>query len=200
MSKKNISIVLNILIVVLEIIGIIYTLSSYKLNLFMYYTIDSNILLLFASILYLIGLFTGKNNKFVHLLKFSATVSVAITFIVVLSILSWSSSLSLYNLLVKDAMLYHHILCPLLAITSFILFEKYDNKMNRYQLKGLLFTVLYAVVIIFLNIFKIISGPYPFLMVYNQSIIASIIWFILMACITYIVSLTIKILSEKYNN
>lgn len=199
MSKKNISIVLNILIIVLEIIGIIYTFNLYKLNLFMYYTIDSNILLLFASILYLIGLFTGKDNKFVHLLKFSATVSVAITFIVVLTILSWSSNMSLYNLLIKDAMLYHHILCPLLAVISFTLFEKYNNKMNKYQLKGLLFTVLYAVVTIILNIFKVISGPYPFLMVYNQSVIASISWFIIMAAITYIVSLTIKVLSEKYN-
>ena len=199
MNKRNISIILNILIIVLEIVGVIYTFNSYKLNLFMYYTIDSNILLLFASILYLIGLVTGKDNKFIHLLKFSATVSVAITFIVVLSILSWSSNMSLYNLLVKDAMLYHHILCPLLAIISFILFEKYDNKMNRYQLKGLLFTVLYAIVTIVLNIFKVISGPYPFLMVYSQSLLASIIWFMIMAIITYVVSLTIKILSEKYN-
>ena len=199
MNKKYISIFLNILLIVLEIIGIIYILGKYKLNLFMYYTIDSNILLLFASISYLICLFTGKNNKFIHFLKFSATVSAAITFVVVLSILSWVSNISLYNLLIKDAMLYHHILCPLIAAISFVFFENYNSKMDRYELKGLIFTVLYAMIIIVLNIIKVISGPYPFLMVYNQSIIVSIIWFVIMTCITYTVSLTIKVLSEKYN-
>ena len=41
---------------------------------------------------------------------------------------------------------------------------------------GLAFTIIYAIVLITLNILDIISGPYPFLKVKEQSIPMTIMW------------------------
>ena len=77
----------------------------------------------------------------------------------------------LYNLLFKGSMLYHHTLCPILAILSFAFVEKYDN-LNA--VKGLYFTLIYAAVMIALNVLKIVEGPYPFLLIYKQPVLHSV--------------------------
>lgn len=46
-------------------------------------------------------------------------------------------------------------------------------------------TILYAVVLIILNAVGAVVGPYPFLMVRNQPIWASILWFVLIVGMGY---------------
>ena len=59
MKRKNISIVLNIIIIVLEVMGIIHNLRYNGRFALEYYTEQSNVLLLISSILMLVY----KNNK-----------------------------------------------------------------------------------------------------------------------------------------
>ncbi len=91
-------------------------------------------------------------------------------------------------------MLYHHTLCPILAILSIAFLEKYDG-INATQ--GLYFTIIYAIIMITLNVLKIVEGPYPFLLVYKQPVIHSIIWTILILAITYAIALILKKVNGK---
>jgi len=50
---------------------------------------------------------------------------------------------------------------------------------------------------IILNVLKIVEGPYPFLRVYEQPILHSIIWTILILAITYAIALILKKVNGK---
>jgi ABC-type transport system involved in cytochrome c biogenesis permease subunit len=75
--------------------------------------------------------------------------------------------------------LFLHLLCPLIAFLSFIFFESHDIENTlRNCLRGMYFTIIYAAILISLNIFKLVNGPYPFLKVYEQSVLMSVFWII----------------------
>ena len=60
MNKKKVSLLLNILIVILEIIGLIINYKTMNRISIEYYTIDSNILALCSSLIFIIYLLTNK--------------------------------------------------------------------------------------------------------------------------------------------
>ena len=111
-----------------EIIGFILVFNELGINSFEYYTEDSNLLLLISSSIFLICLFANKElPSWFKSLRFAAIVSTTLTLIIVLTVLSWTTDLGLHHLLFNGSMLYHHTLCPVLAILSFVFIEKYDN-------------------------------------------------------------------------
>ena len=195
MNSKNINIIINLVIVILEIIGFILVFSELGIVSLQYYTEDSNLLLLISSIIFLI--YISKNKElpaWFESLRFVAVVSTTLTLIIVLTVLSWTTDLGLYHLLFNGSMLYHHTLCPILAILSFTLLETYEN-INA--IKGLYFTLIYAVIMIVLNVLKIVEGPYPFLLLYKQPIFHSILWTAVILAITYVIALILKKVNGK---
>ena len=72
-------------------------------------------------------------------------------------------------------MLYTHTLCPLIAFFAFEIFApKKFGWRDVWMATGL--TLVYGVVIVVLNILRVIEGPYPFLMVYKQPVVMSVVW------------------------
>ena len=194
-THKNINILINLLIIILEIMGFVLVFKEMGITSLEYYTEDSNLLLLLSSIILLIQI--SKNNEIPSWFKsfrYIAIVSTTLTLIIVLTVLSWTTELGLYHLLFHESMLYHHTLCPVLAILSFVFVERYDN---LHTIHGLYFTAVYGIIMIILNALKIVEGPYPFLLVHNQPIIHSIIWTALIFAITYAIALILKKVNEK---
>ena len=194
-THKNFNIIINLLIVILEIIGFVLVFKELGITSLEYYTEDSNLLLLLSSIIILIQI--SKNNEIPSWFKsfrYIAIVSTTLTLIIVLTVLSWTTDFGLYYLLFHESMLYHHTLCPVLAILSFVFVERYDN---LHTIHGLYFTVVYGIIMIILNALKIVEGPYPFLLVHNQPIIHSIIWTALIFAITYAIALILKKINGK---
>ena len=194
-THKNINIIINLLIVILEIIGFVLVFKELGITSLEYYTEDSNLLLLLSSIIILI--YISKNKElplWFKSFRYIAIVSTTLTLIIVLTVLSWTTDFGLYYLLFHESMLYHHTLCPVLAILSFVFVERYDN---LHTIHGLYFTVVYGIIMIILNALKIVEGPYPFLLVHNQPIIHSIIWTALIFAITYAIALILKKLMGK---
>ena len=144
-GRYDVGIWLNVLLIILECIALIQCLDALGCIDLTFYTIDSNIFLLISAVLYLIS---RKNIPYiVHLAKYSSTVSVLITFLVVL--------FALYPL------------------------SNFDNSLEntlKNNLRALYFTVIYALMLISLNILKIVVGPYPFLKVYELSVFVSVFW------------------------
>ena len=197
MENKKIALILNLSIIILSIIGFKLAFETIGIETFTYYTEDSNLLLLIASCIFSIYLFFDIDiPNWLKDLKYTATVSVTITLLVVLFVLSWMLPNGLIYLLTYKSMLYHHTLCPILAIISFICFENYNLKETRI-IKSLYFTAIYAIILISLNILKIVNGPYPFLKVYMQPFWISIMWIVVIFGFAYIIAYILKKLKEK---
>lgn len=197
MEKRNVSIALSIIIIILEIIALIVCYNSFGINL-AYYTIDSNIFLLISTILYLITI----NNvpKIVQLLKYSSTLSVFITFMVVVFVLYPMYDFNFQFMFLDGPNLYMHVLCPLLAVISFIFFDsnEIENSLKN-NLRSLYFTIIYAIILISLNILNVVSGPYPFLKVNQQSPLMSLFWIVLILGGALILSKALLFLKDMNN-
>ncbi len=182
-KRKMTSLFLNIIIVVMELIGTSISIKESGISLFQFYTVDSNILMLIASAVF--AIYTVRSLKddsalpqWVKTLKYMATCCLTVTFVVVICVLAPTMGAIGYQMmLLHGSMLYHHLICPMLALTSFIFLEEGPPSERKYRLFALTPPILYAAVAVTLNIAKVMDGPYPFLHVYEQPVYMSIIWF-----------------------
>ena len=190
MKKNRISIIFNILIAIFESIGLYLTFKNNGKFGFEFYTEDSNFLALICSTLYVIFLLKNKDKlpKWLKEFKYISTIGLTITFLVVLFVLMPLYHFNYQFLLFKGSLLYHHLICPILAIISFIFFDDVGKLVMKDTLYGLVLTLIYSVVLVTLNILHIVVGPYPFLMVYSQSLYTSIIWFICLTSFSFLIS------------
>ena len=189
MKRKNkIAIILNILIIILEIVGLVISTKSGGRLLIEYYTEDSNILLLIAASIYTLYLLNKKKiPRWLSILKHMAVLGVAITFLVVVFILAPMYNFNYGWMLFGGAMAYHHTLCPILAIISYIFFE--NNKIKKKDIPyTMIFTFAYTIILIICNILHIIEGPYPFLLIYKQPVYMSILWILIIDGGAYLLS------------
>ena len=200
MKKRKMSLIINTLIVVLEIIGFIISYVHYNRLAFEFYTEDSNMLALIVSLLFVIFLFKKKDMPYwLRLLKYSSIICLTVTFLVVIFILAPMYKFNYAYLLLSKELLFHHFLCPILAIVSFIFFDDVGDLSLRDSLRGLSFTFLYAFILIILNIVEVIEGPYPFLKVREQSFLMSIVWFFVISGFSCFISLFLRKLYIRFS-
>ncbi len=176
MNKKKISVCLNVLLIVLEIIGLFLSIKSLGTNVFIYYTQLSNLFLLVTAILYLFNNYI--KSRIIDIMKFGSTLSVLITFLVVIFVLGPTTNLGYKWLLFEGANLLYHVTCPILAVITFLFFDNIKINGLKDVLGAFAFTFIYSMVFILLNLFGVLEGPYPFLMVRSNPIYESIFWFI----------------------
>lgn len=174
--------------------------------MFQYYTLCSNVFLLLACavqawyegrVLLKKGLFVPS---WVRLLKYFAVCTVTVTFFVVVFILvplaggpRW-----LAYALTNGAMLYHHTLCPLLGLASFVFVDRVSLPDRRVTLWALAPTALYALVATALNLTRTLHGPYPFLYVYEQPAWASAVWFAAILGVAWALAFAVWRLSLRF--
>ena len=200
-SRLYCAFIINILIIIMELFAFLVCYKESGFACFKYYTQDSNLFLMFTSLLYVISLLIcdKKIPHFVSLLKYAATTSVVITFLTVVTILA--PVMGGYKAMLLDGtMLIHHLICPIFAFVTFVFFEKHNLNGLKDALISMIFTCLYGIIAVTLNILKIMDGPYPFLKVYNQTILMSIFWLILMMGSSYLITVLIGNLNHAYNN
>ena len=123
-------------------------------------------------IVFLIRNIKNKNNeipKWVSILKYASTLSLLVTFLVVVFILTpyYGKDIIIW-IFFEGSNLFYHTLCPIITFISFTFFESHKINGIKDNFKALYFTLIYAAVFITLNILKVYEGPYPFLMVYKQ--------------------------------
>lgn len=176
-ARRRIAVLLNLAIVVMELIGLLHTWRELRWGTFLFYTTDSNLFCLTGCLLFLAH--AGKREAAVpngvHLLRYVSTCTVALTFLVVVTILAPASH-NYFSILLGGSMLWLHTLCPLLSIISLIFFEGEVPLERRDTLYALIPTALYAAVFIVLNLLRLTSGPYFFLLVCDQPVWMSAVW------------------------
>ncbi len=177
MRRKKAIIVTNIAIVLLEIVGLIYSIDEYGWGMFRFYTQDSNIFALFSSIVLLMYLSKGDEvPKWLTKVRYVAVLLLTITFVISAVVLGPRYGRDYFRMFTDGSKLYYHLLCPILYFVSFFAFERRVPKEKNCILVGLLPTIVYAIVLVILNLLRIVDGPYPFLRVYDQSIFESFVW------------------------
>lgn len=199
--KRKISLILNILIVILEIIGFILIFKNQGKISFEYYTEDSNILLLITSLIFVIYLIRNKEiPNWLSMLKYISTIGVTLTFLVVIFILAPMLNFDYSKMLLDGALLYQHLLCPILSIITFLFFDSLGEYSRKDNIKSLSLTIIYSIILITLNILEIVKGPYPFLMVREQTILVSVMWFTIIGIMVYGIAFILRKIYTKNNS
>ena len=149
---------LNLILIALELMGM-RRAFKYSFRTVRFYTTDSNIMVLIASIIMavaaLICIFTKKDiPKVVLLIKYYATCCITMTFIIVMAVLLPGKLSKGYGLhiLYQGAQIYHHTLCPIIAIITYVFFEKKQSLNFKVVKYAIIPTVIYGIVIVILNI------------------------------------------------
>ncbi|MBE6992054.1 MAG: hypothetical protein E7430_05715 [Ruminococcaceae bacterium] len=196
--KAFAALVLNILLLVLEIKGSVMSVQETGWGILLYFTDYSNNLSLIASAFMVIYLTCYLKKgigipMWLKLMKYMAACSLTITLMVVVFILAPSIGRGglKWSMLYGD-MLYHHFLCPVLAIVLFVFFEHEPRLEKKHTFYGLIPVSIYAAVFIVLNLLRIVEGPYPFLKYYQQPIYMSIFYTIVIPGGAYLIALGLR--------
>lgn len=201
------SLCLDVLIAALAAVGAARHFHIDGWAMFQYYTVCSNVLLLLACAVqawFEAGIVLGKRMfvpSWVRAAKYFAVCTVMVTFFVVLLILvpiSGGIATAPYYFL-HGAMLYHHLLCPVLGLVSFLFADRVSLPDKRVTLWALLPTLLYAAVSIVLNVARVLHGPYPFLYVYEQPLAASALWCLAILALAWALAFLVWRLSLRFS-
>lgn len=198
--KNKLLISLNVLVIVLEIVGFIFSVNEFGFNVFTYYTQYSNFLALISSALLIYSLMKNNYSKKMRFLRYITAQMLAVTFIVVTFILVPLIGKEGYKMLVYGSMLYHHFLCPILVIVSFVFLEKGCPITKKDPLYVLIPTCVYGLTMLVLNILKVIDGPYPFLQMYSLPIYLTLPMLSLVIFISFISGYIIFKLNKNRNS
>ncbi|MBP5707212.1 MAG: hypothetical protein J6W76_07990 [Spirochaetales bacterium] len=184
--KNNI---ILIIIICCEIIALLFSIRNRGRTLFAYYTQISNILTSVSVIALLIANITNRPAKWITCLRYGSACMLLLTMVITLALIAPSGKVSLGQLLYSplDNGLYHHLICPILSIYSYIMCEDHIQH-KSVILIPVCCTLLYGMVMILLNGLRYFVGPYPFLQVHDQSVFASIAWVIGILLMTTLLS------------
>ena len=203
-KRDAVALALNICLVVLEIKAMIMRVQIHGRFGAEYYTQDSNLFMLIVAAMAVVFLvrkiFWHKEfPKWFSLLKYTVTLALLVTTLVVLFVLApaigWPFGYRL--LLFMGPMYYTHLACPLIAVVSFCVFERHDLSDKRDPFLALVYTIIYAIVLLALNITHLVNGPYPFLMVYNQSVWVTALWMIGILGGAYVLALLLRFFRKR---
>lgn len=171
--------ILNLITVILELHSLRMTFKSRGLKKnFVFYTQLSNLMTLFSAVLLVIfGL-----KDWVEVLRYLGVCMMVMTFFVTAFILV-PMSRKPKKLLFSGSGLFHHLIIPILTTFSYLAFEK-RAPFSWIWLPGAV-TLVYGLIMLYLNYIDRVVGPYPFFMVKKLGAKATVIWMIaLLAAVT----------------
>ena len=202
--KKTLALISNLLIVVLEVISFIILINrngGVTVGIVYFYTRLSNLLALIAGIFVLIVIIKNKSGelpKWLSMLRYIATIMLFVTLLISLFVLTPAVG-SFYRMMIENQLKFHHLLCPLISIISFIFFEKGGVLTTKDNVLALIPTLVYGIVMMILNAARVVDGPYPFLRVHNQPVWATILWFVGIFFGAFLLGLIIRLLRKAAN-
>jgi len=192
---KDILCVSAIIIIILEICGFSFSIRNRGIKIVAYYTQISNFITLLSAIIMLNYLSNGIIPTWVKQMRFLSSCLLLITALVTVFILVPMGAPPRYVLFSGNG-LFHHTLVPIISILSYLYLEPHVKSKDAIY-DPLVITIIYAAVMVPMNILRKFDGPYPFLKVHKQSILASILWFVVMFTIVTTLSWALFTISIK---
>ena len=173
---------LDIAIIAGELAGLVFSVEKHGWwKQFRYYTQCSNYLLLLVTVVHLVCLLRRRMPAAVERCRYYAACLTTVTFAVtVCMLIPWYGHPFFFMLETNG--LFQHLICPLLAAAGLPFLSRIRKKDARI---AMIPTVIYGVILYTLNICRVLSGPYPFLKVYEQPWYMSVLWFLVVAVLAY---------------
>ena len=180
----NPGIIANILIIVMELVALYLSPRGRGVMVLIFYTQISNLLTTASSILFIA---LGERAA---LLRYVSTCMLTMTFFVTLFILVPMGG-GFKKLMLERNGLFHHTLCPVLSVLSYILWEPH----SRAWYVPVAITLVYGLVMVYLNYVRAIDGPYPFFRVHCQSRTATVLWIVALLIVVTVISVAILLIA-----
>ncbi len=218
--KQKISIALNTIIVIFSVIGTVLMLlgiqfmgpedgfSAKRIEMFRFYTVDSNVLMGIASlffIIYELKLINKKIDKIptkIYILKLIATVGVTLTFLVVVLYLAPIASYGYFSMF-RNANLFFHLLVPVLSIITFCFLEKTESLEFKHTFIGIstmiLYTIFYATNILIHAENGKVSPIYDWYWFVQKGVWSIVIVIPIISGFTYLISLSLWKINKSNN-
>ena len=175
----EIYVVLNLIVICLETTGLYISVSARKQEVFAYYTQLANMVTLVSSVLVTLFGFTALTV----LLRYLSTCMLVMTFLITLFVLVPMGG-GFRKLMLSGNCLYHHTLCPIISVYSYVLFEQHCG----YWWLPAALTLAYGLIMLYMNRIEKYDGPYPFFRVNHQSKTATVLWVIVLLIIISAIS------------
>ena len=175
-SYKRPVVIINGIIVVLELIAFIHDCTAFGINMFKWYTIDSNILQLIVSAFVVYFCVKGRDLPgIVTLLHFISAVGLTITFLIAAFVLAPEGGIRYY--FIANVAPINHLIGPALSVISLLFLEKTEKQPLRIIVWPMAASLFYGFVCLILNVLNLLDGPYFFLQVHKQPASVIIMWF-----------------------
>ena len=198
-NRLKTALAINVILVLLELNILSYRVYTSGVLIlasrFQFYAHYSNVLILLSSIGLITGLVCQLRGKRQHiwypvrLLRYMAVSSALLVMVVViLFILPLEGFSHVSTILFGGSHFYEYIACPLLAYLSFVMLGDVNDYGKREMIIASCPAFIYSVVMLALNALGVVSGPYVFLRVREQSVGMTIFWFIVGNALSYVVS------------
>lgn len=168
--------ILCILALLLEARGLSLSITGRKWKILVFYTQLSN---LAATVSALLLVILGQ-PMWVTVLRYLSNCMLVMTFFVTTCVLIPMGG-DPKKLLWSGNGLYHHVLCPIVSTASYVFAEQHSGMIWL----PVIVTLVYGLVMLYLNGIRKVDGPYPFFRVHYQSAMATVLWMVaLMAVMT----------------
>ena len=159
-----------ILIIICEITGMASSSIRRFIRSLMYYTQLSNV----AGLLSAAALLVFGPAEWVKTFRYLACCMLVMTMLVTIFVLVPTMK-DTKLLLWSRVGFFLHLVCPVLNLTSYILLEQFASPLLMWV--PALVTLVYGDIMLYFNYQRKVDGPYPFLRVYHQSRMATVLWF-----------------------
>ena len=157
----------NVILIGLVLVGVSRRAGGFEWKMFAFYTQLSNAAALVSAVLFL--LLRGRAPAVY--VRYLASCMLLMTAFVTLCILVPMGA-GFKRMMLSGNGLYHHTLCPIISVVSYICFEPHVHV----WLLPALVTLAYGIIMEMLNALEIVDGPYPFFRVRHQSRAATVLW------------------------
>ena len=191
-QREKINLCGHVLLLLFELLVVIHAFAGEGLATLRFYTTASNLLCGVASALFLLQ--RGKPDTMVRLLRFVATSCLLVTFTVVLLVLGPQNGYA--HEFLGGTRLFSHLLCPFLSLALFLTGE--ERAPQRWVGYALFTTLLYAIPMIILNGMGLVSGPYSFLKIREQSLASTLFWIVVILGGNALLALAAVLLQKRF--
>lgn len=198
MTKNNkLALGSNILLIVLAGLGLYFSIVNK--NAFLYYSDNVGMFALSSSIIYVIIVLAKKEPNFLCLaLRYVSTACLALTFIATFYVATKTGE-NYLDSFIKGSHLFNNLLCPIVSVISFTLFEG-DRRLNKKKTiwYALIPTVIYGIIMLVCNVSNTFTGPYSFMMINDNPVYVTVVVFIVTIILNYVIGRFLLLSNQKH--
>ena len=174
----------NLAVIVLEVLGFRVSIGSRRWKIFAFYTQLSNLVTLASSVAFLLA------GAAAAPLRYLSSCMLVMTFLITVCVLVPLGG-DFKRLMLQENGLYHHTLCPIISVASYVLWEPHASM----PMIPVIITMVHGFTMLGLNAARKVDGPYPFFRVHEQSKLATVLWTAALIAIIAAISLGVSALA-----